>query len=151
MRFREDPIRLLRAVRFAAELEFKIESNTLKTLTDMSSIIGFAAPERIREELMKILMVRKPSSGFNLMVSTGLLKYFLPEILEGRLKRQNDRHSYTILRHTMETLDKTKPVPLLRLSAPAPRHRQTTCEKKRWRAIGDFTAMKGRVPSWPRK
>ena len=117
IRFREDPVRLMRAVRFAVELGFGMESDTLETLINLSPIIDLAAPERIRQEFMKVLMLRKPSSGLNLMARTGLLEYFLPEILEGRRKRQNDFHRYTIFRHAMETMDRTDPVPLLRLSA----------------------------------
>ncbi len=117
MRFREDPLRLLRAVRLAVELGFTIEACTFQTLTDMSPAINSVSQERIREELMKILLVPKPSSGFNLMIKAGLLSHFLPEIMEGRLKRQGSYHAYTILKHTLKTLDRADPVPFLRLSA----------------------------------
>ncbi len=116
-RFREDPLRLLRAVRFATELKFRIEPETLNTLTQMTPLLLRVAAERIREELMKILMSPKPSTGFNLMFRTGLLKHFLPELLEGYRMRQNTYHRYTVFRHIMETLDRVKPVPVLRLTA----------------------------------
>ncbi len=116
-RFREDPLRLLRAVRLAIELGFRIESKTLATISVMAEQLGSVAPERIREELVKILLSRRPSVGFNLMVRAGLLAQFLPELLEGYRKRQNASHRYTIYKHIMETLDQVEPDPVLRLTA----------------------------------
>jgi tRNA nucleotidyltransferase (CCA-adding enzyme) len=116
-RFKEDPLRLLRAVRFATELGFRIEAETRKSLCKMAPFITAVAPERVRDELLRVLMTPKPSAGFNLMLGTGLLEYFLPELSEGNLKRQNAFHRYTIFRHVMETIDQVKPVPVLRLTA----------------------------------
>ena len=116
-RFKEDPIRLLRAVRFATELGFQIERQTLKGLINLSSLMNSVAPERVREELMRLLMSPKPSAGFYLMVRTGLLSHVLPELYEGYLKRQNPSQRYTIFRHTVETVDMVEPVPVLRLAA----------------------------------
>lgn len=116
-RFQEDPLRLLRAVRLSTELKFRIEKQTLKSLAFQAHLLHSVAPERIREELIKILMSPKPSTGFNLMVNTGLLRQFLPELLEGYLKRQNAYHRYTIFRHIMETVDCVEPDPVLRLTA----------------------------------
>ena len=116
-RFQEDPLRLLRAVRLAAELKFKIEQRTLESLSMMAGYLAYVAQERISDELMKILMSPKPSVGFNLMVRTGILKAFLPELLEGYRKRQNRHHRYTIFRHIMETVDRVEPDTILRLTA----------------------------------
>lgn len=116
-RFQEDPLRLLRAVRLATELEFRIERKTLKTLSNMTHLIKSVAPERIRDELMKILLGPRPSAGFKAMVTTGLLRHFLPELLEGYRKTQNTFHRYTIFKHIMETIEKVEPVPDLRLTA----------------------------------
>ena len=116
-RFQEDPLRLLRAVRFSTELEFRIEKRTFRSLSLKASSLRSVAPERVRDELMKILVSRKPSKGFNLMVRTGLLRHFLPELLEGYLKRQNAYHRYTIFKHVMETIDRVTPDPVLRLTA----------------------------------
>ncbi|MCD4717216.1 MAG: HD domain-containing protein [Desulfobacterales bacterium] len=138
-RFREDPLRLLRAVRFATELKFRIEPETLNTLTQMTPLLLRVASERIREELMKVLMSPKPSTGFNLMFRTGLLKHFLPELLEGYRMRQNRYHRYTVFKHIMETLDRVEPVPVLRLTAlfhdiAKPRIRKKIDGK--WRFLG---------------
>jgi putative nucleotidyltransferase with HDIG domain len=75
------------------------------------------APERIREELVKILLSQRPSVGFNLMLRAGLLRQFLPELLEGNRKKQNAFHRYTIYKHIMETIDNVEPDLVLRLTA----------------------------------
>jgi len=81
-RFQEDPLRLIRAVRFAAELRFRIDGKTLKTIFSMAEAITSSAPERIRDELVKTLVCEKPSRGLGLLKQTGLFPYILPE-LEG--------------------------------------------------------------------
>ncbi|MBL7216236.1 MAG: CCA tRNA nucleotidyltransferase [Desulfobacteraceae bacterium] len=116
-RFREDPLRLLRGVRLAAELRFRIDEKTINNLSSVALLLLHVVPERIRDELMKILAAPRPSRAFNIMVRTGLLEMFLPELLEGYLKRQNQYHRYTIFKHILETVDHVKPEPILRLTA----------------------------------
>jgi len=82
-RFREDPLRILRAARFASELGFRIDNDTKDVMKDMASMLGSVTPERIRDELMKILMSPKPSTGFTIMRRADLLKHAIPELLEG--------------------------------------------------------------------
>jgi poly(A) polymerase/tRNA nucleotidyltransferase (CCA-adding enzyme) len=142
-RFLEDPLRLLRAIRLAVELTFRIEQRTLQTISLMSQQLASVAQERIRDELMKILMSKKPSLGFNLMVRTGLLEQFLPELLEGYRKRQNRHHRYTIYKHVMESVDMVERHPTLRLTAlfhdiAKPRVRQK--HKGKWRFRGHEAA-----------
>ena len=115
-RFREDPLRLLRAVRFGAQLDFKIHPKTFSAISACAPLLSDAAPERIREELLKILMVPIPSGAFNTLARVGLLKEFLPELLEGRLKKQNHYHRYTIFKHILETINHVEPAPALRLT-----------------------------------
>lgn len=138
-RFKEDPLRLLRAVRFATELGFHIEPKTREAMASFSHGLSKVSPERIREELLKILKCSKPSGGFYLLIRTDLLRQFLPELLEGRLKRQNHHHRYTVLRHVMETIDAVDADPVLRLTAlfhdiAKPRVRER--REGRWRFIG---------------
>ena len=116
-RFDEDPLRMMRAIRFSLQLGYTIEPETLMAINSMAEAIDRVAKERIRDELLRILVVKKPSSGFNLMRKTGLLKGILPELLEGYRKRQNNYHKFTIYRHTMETVDAIDKNPVLRLSA----------------------------------
>jgi putative nucleotidyltransferase with HDIG domain len=86
-------------------------------MSRMAEQLASIPQERIREELMKILMSQRPSVGFNMMLRTGLLKPVLPELLEGHLKKQNVRHRYTIYKHILETMDRVEPDPVLRLCA----------------------------------
>jgi tRNA nucleotidyltransferase (CCA-adding enzyme) len=138
-RIREDPLRLLRAVRLSAELGFKIETKTLEGLKGQASLIASVAPERQREELMNILLCRRPSTGFNLMVRTGLMQHVLPELLEGYLKRQNEYHKHTIFKHVMQTIDELEQEPVLRLTGllhdiAKPRVREKV--KGKWQFLG---------------
>jgi len=116
-RFREDPLRLLRTVRLAAQLDFTIHQKTKEAISALAPLLSTVAQERIRDELMKILLVKKPSRALNTLATLGLLEVFLPELLEGRLKRQNHYHRYTILKHIFLTVDYVDPTPLLRLTA----------------------------------
>jgi len=116
-RFREDPLRLLRCVRIAAELRFGIERGTLAGLRATAPLLNSVAPERIRDELIRILLTSRPSDAFYLMARTGILRSFLPELLEGYLKRQNPYHRHTIFRHTVLSVDGIGPDPVLRLAA----------------------------------
>lgn len=116
-RFLEDPVRLLRAVRLATELGYEMGSKTRQTISAMAERLGSVAEERVRDELVKILVSDKPSRGINLMRKTGLLKYVIPELLEGYRKKQDAPHRFTIYKHIMETMDHLDPDPVLRLTA----------------------------------
>ena len=142
-RFEEDPLRMMRAIRFSLELGYSIEPETLLAIAAMAGAIDRVAHERIRDELLRILMARRPSAGFNLLRKTGLLKSILPELLEGYRKRQDNYHKYTIYRHVMESVDAIEPDPILRLSAlfhdiAKPRVREKS--DGRWRFLGHARA-----------
>lgn len=143
-RFTEDPLRLLRAIRLTAELGFHIELKTRQTMHRMADQLKKVAQERIRVELMKILLTPKPSRAFSLMVQANLLPYLLPELSEGYRKRQNPHHhQYTIYKHILATVDQVQPDPVLRLTAllhdiAKPRVRKKT--KGQFRFIGHETA-----------
>ena len=116
-RFLEDPVRLLRAVRLTTELGYEMVPKTQQTLTAMAERLNSVAEERVRDELLKILMSDKPSRGFDLMRKTGLLEHVIPELLEGYRKKQGFPHRFTIYRHIMETMDQIDSDPILRLTA----------------------------------
>jgi len=142
-RFQEDPLRMMRVIRFSLELGYAIEPETLVAIKTMAQAIDMVAKERVRDELLKILMVRIPSAGFHLMRKSGLLKGILPELMEGYRKRQNNYHKYTIYRHTMETVDSIKRDPVLRLSALFHDIAKPRVRKKvngRWRFFGHAKA-----------
>ncbi len=138
-RFQEDPLRMMRAIRFSQELRYSIDPETLMAIMSFSRAISGVAVERVRDELVRVLTVARPSVGFNLMMKTGLLQVILPELVEGYRKRQNNFHKYTIYRHIMETVDAIEMDPVLRLSAlfhdiAKPRVREKI--EGRWRFFG---------------
>lgn len=82
-RFKEDALRLLRAVRFAAQLDFQIEEQTKIAIQQDASLLPSISGERIRDELLKILASNKPYEGIMMLKDLNLLQYILPELLEG--------------------------------------------------------------------
>jgi tRNA nucleotidyltransferase/poly(A) polymerase len=111
-RFREDPLRILRAVRIACELHFRIEGKTRDTLSTMALSLAGVAGERVRDEVTRILLSERPSRGLRDLVRTGLLDQIAPELVEGRRKGRKMVH-----RGFLETVDRVDPDPVLRLAA----------------------------------
>ena len=104
-RFSEDALRLLRAVRFAAELSFAIEQATWHALCDQSDGIRLIAVERVREELDRILACELPSTGFRLMQKSGLLARVLPELDAGVGVEQRGVHRFDVFEHSIISCD----------------------------------------------
>lgn len=104
--FSDDPLRMLRAVRFATELQFDIEPATWRAICSMSHRLEIISKERIIEELNKIIMAPIPSIGFARLLESGLLKQFLPELvrLQGVKEVKGIRHKDNFW-HTLEVLD----------------------------------------------
>lgn len=103
-RFGEDALRLIRAVRFAAQLGFMIESNTLMSISQNAHLLQNIAVERIADEFNKLIMTQSPSLGMELLYRTGLLEQFIPELIEGVGVEQNQAHAYTVWEHLLRTL-----------------------------------------------
>jgi tRNA nucleotidyltransferase/poly(A) polymerase len=102
-RFNEDGLRPIRAIRFASQLGFEIETNTLQAISNENVLqkTSTISIERFRDELVKLLKSPKPSVGLKLLESTNIMKLFLPELLEGRNCIQNDVRGY----HVFDVLD----------------------------------------------
>lgn len=103
-RFKEDALRLLRAVRFATVLDFDIEKETGREIVNDSNLIKHISGERIRDELIKILSSDDPYKGIMFLKSTGLLKHILPELLEGEgvsQVRPGRHHTEDVLTHNL--------------------------------------------------
>jgi tRNA nucleotidyltransferase (CCA-adding enzyme) len=106
-RFAEDHLRLLRAVRFATQLEFTIEENTWNALGQYSQSISRVSPERLRDEITKILQSARPSRGLRLLRDSGLLAHVLPELAVGVGLEQRGDHLYDVFEHSIRTCDET--------------------------------------------
>lgn len=103
-RFSEDALRMMRAVRFASVLGFAIEPETLKSIGESSPLLKMISQERIRDELVKIIMSDNAAEGIDLLRETGLLKHVLPELEEGFGNSQNKHHIYDCYQHSLLSL-----------------------------------------------
>ncbi len=104
--YSDDPLRMMRAIRFATQLNFTIELRSLQAITENKERIKIVSEERIVDELHKILLSPKPSMGFKLMHQTGLLPIILPELtaLQGIEEVEGQRHKDNFW-HTLEVVD----------------------------------------------
>ena len=111
--FSDDPLRMMRAIRFATQLEFEILDETFNAIVRNRDRIKIITKERINDELSKIIRSRKPSIGFDLLEKSGLLELIFPELhelkgvdtMEGRGHKANFRHTLQVLDNISETTD----------------------------------------------
>jgi putative nucleotidyltransferase with HDIG domain len=116
-RFKEDPLRMLRAVRLAGELDFEIDKHTLDAIPPLSPLIKQVSNERIRDELVRLLMCTKPSGLLEMLRRSGLLECIIPELIEGYSMGQNLCHSFTVFEHILYTVDNAPSDKMLRVAA----------------------------------
>ncbi len=104
--FSDDPLRMLRAIRFATQLDFTIEQRTFEAIKANAHRLSIISQERITDEFNKILMAKKPSLGLKLLDESGLLQVFFPEMvrLKGVEQRQGFHHK-DVFYHTLEVVD----------------------------------------------
>ncbi|RKR82271.1 putative nucleotidyltransferase with HDIG domain [Mucilaginibacter gracilis] len=109
--FSDDPLRIMRAIRFASQLNFNIDETALAAIKTNTNRIGIVSQERITDELNKIILSAKPSVGFELLFDTGLLKVIFPqmvdlygvEFIKGKGHKDNFYHTLQVLDHIAET------------------------------------------------
>lgn len=111
--FSDDPLRMMRAIRFASQLNFQIHPETYQAITANSSRLSIISQERITTELNKIILSEKPSRGFKMLFSTGLLHEFFPEmvklygvdVIDGKGHKDNFFHTLQVLDNLCEMSD----------------------------------------------
>lgn len=103
-RFREDALRMMRAIRFHAQLNFAIEEQTFVAIKNNSKLITHVSAERIKDELTKIILSDNPSEGVDMLHQTDLLIHIIPELEKGVGISQNRHHVYTIYKHLILSL-----------------------------------------------
>jgi len=126
--FSDDPLRMMRAARFSAQLGFDVAPEVVAAMTEQAERLSIVSPERIRVELMKTIMAPFPRRGLTLMVDTGLAEYVLPELPLLRLEVDEHHHHKDVYEHTLTVLEQAMtledaheptsgPDPVLRLAA----------------------------------
>ncbi len=143
-RFAEDALRMLRAIRISAELDFVIDAETASGISKNASQLEKISRERVRDELTRILESDRPMQALFIAQKLGILKYAVPELEEGIGIGQNQAHSFEVFEHSLRTLqhaaDKKWPLDV-RLAAlfhdvGKPATRQWSEEKKDWTFYG---------------
>ncbi|HEY3481727.1 MAG TPA: CCA tRNA nucleotidyltransferase, partial [Streptomyces sp.] len=102
--FSDDPLRMLRAARFAAQLDFEVAPEVVEAMTAMADRIAIVSAERIRDELNKLLLSEHPRKGLRLLVDTGLADRVLPEVSALRLERDEHFRHKDVYEHSLTVL-----------------------------------------------
>ncbi len=103
--FDDDPLRMLRAARFAAQLRATVAPEVVAAMTEMADRLSIVSAERIRDELVKLLCSEDPRAGLGLLVDTGLAQYVLPELPGLRLEIDEHHHHKDVYEHTLTVLE----------------------------------------------
>lgn len=103
-RFDEDALRMLRAIRFSVQLDFKIEDKTFAAIKKKSKLLEKISKERIRDEFIKMILSDKPDEAILMLKDTFLLEYVIPELMYGIGVKQNKHHVYNVFEHGVLSL-----------------------------------------------
>jgi poly(A) polymerase len=103
--FSDDPLRMMRAARFASQLGFEIAPEVLQAIKDMAGRISIISAERVRDEFTKMLMSQNPRTGITILVETGLAEIVLPEIPKLRLEIDEHHHHKDVYEHSITVLE----------------------------------------------
>jgi poly(A) polymerase len=104
--FDDDPLRMMRAARFASQLGFAVDAAVVAAMTAMAGRLGIVSVERIREELTRLLLGRAPRAGLELLVDTGLAEHVLPELPALRLEIDEHHQHKDVYEHTLQVLER---------------------------------------------
>lgn len=115
-RIREDPLRMLRAVRLAADLSLDLDPSVVDAVSQSAHLLARVAPERIGAEFCRLMVTERPAWGMEQLRKTGLLAVFAPELLEMVGVEQNQYHAYTVWEHCLLALALAPPELPLRLA-----------------------------------
>jgi len=116
-RLREDPLRIMRMIRFGPAAGRNVEKDLLEAARKLSPLLNKVSVERIRDELLKILLYPHAANGIRIMQESGILEHVLPEALPSVDFPQNKYHIEDVFQHTLTVIDRSPPDPALRLSA----------------------------------
>jgi poly(A) polymerase len=114
--FSDDPLRMVRAARFVSQLGVSPTPRVVDAIGRMRERLGIVSPERIRDELDKLLVGEAPGAGLTLLVETGLADGFIPEVPALRLEQDPVHRHKDVLRHTFAVIERLEPDPVLRLA-----------------------------------
>ncbi len=104
--FSDDPLRILRAFRFASQLNFQLDESLIKAASELANRLEIISQERVTDEFFKILSSPKPSIGLKLLFDSGVMKYIFPEVAElGGVEQRNDFHHKDVFLHTCQVVD----------------------------------------------
>ena len=103
--FGDDPLRMMRAARFASQLEFEVDSTVVESIKRMAERIKIVSAERVHDELIKLLMSKNPRLGLTLMVETGLATFVIPELPKLKLEVDEHHHHKDVYEHTLTVLE----------------------------------------------
>jgi len=103
--FSDDPLRMLRAARFASQLNFEISPDVIEAMKAMTERLSIISAERIRDEMTKLLMSHNPRIGITILVDTGLAATFIPEIPQLRLEVDEHHHHKDVYEHSITVLE----------------------------------------------
>lgn len=103
--FDDDPLRMMRAARFSAQLGFEVDPEVVQAMTDRAERLSIISAERMRDELVKIVMSSNPRAGLTLLVDTGLAEFVLPELPLLRLEADEHHHHKDVYEHTLTVLE----------------------------------------------
>ena len=118
--FSDDPLRMMRAARFASQLGFHVVADVVIAMTEMANRLEIVSAERIRDEFMKILMSDDPRTGLELLVGTGLIEHIVPELPLLQLELDEHHHHKDVYEHTLTVLEQAMDLETIHEPATGP-------------------------------